>query len=243
MKYMGSKNRHAKHILPIMLKDRKPGQMYVEPFVGGFNLIDKVENPRIGADAHEYLITLFKEVQKGWEPPEFVTESKYQEIKKFPNRQFPALVGFVGFGCSYASKWWGGYARNVKKDAPNAELLNSTTKSYCAQSKRNILKQYEAIQGIDIRHSNYQDLDIPPNSIIYCDPPYENTTKYKANKEEFNHQEFFQWCRDKKAQGHTVFVSEYNAPEDFTCVWSKEVNNSLTKDTGSKKGIEKLFKV
>jgi DNA adenine methylase len=38
-------------------------------------------------------------------------------------------------------------------------------------------------------------------------------------------------------------VSEYNAPEDFECLWSKEVNNSLTKDTGSKKGIEKLFKM
>jgi hypothetical protein len=31
-------------------------------------------------------------------------------------------------------------------------------------------------------------------------------------------------------------------PEDgFECIWSKEVNNSLTKDTGSKKGVEKLF--
>lgn len=35
MKYVGSKNRHAKEILPIILKDRKPDQWYVEPFVGG----------------------------------------------------------------------------------------------------------------------------------------------------------------------------------------------------------------
>ena len=35
MKYMGSKNRIAKYILPIMLKDRKPNQYWVEPFVGG----------------------------------------------------------------------------------------------------------------------------------------------------------------------------------------------------------------
>ena len=34
MKYMGSKNRLAKHILPIMLKDRG-GKPWVEPFVGG----------------------------------------------------------------------------------------------------------------------------------------------------------------------------------------------------------------
>ena len=30
MKYMGSKNRFAKYLLPIMLKDRKPNQWYVK---------------------------------------------------------------------------------------------------------------------------------------------------------------------------------------------------------------------
>ena len=35
MKYMGSKARIANEILPIILKDRKDGQFYVEPFVGG----------------------------------------------------------------------------------------------------------------------------------------------------------------------------------------------------------------
>lgn len=37
MKYMGSKNRIAKHILPIMLKEMqdKGYTTWVEPFVGG----------------------------------------------------------------------------------------------------------------------------------------------------------------------------------------------------------------
>jgi hypothetical protein len=34
----------------------------------------------------------------------------------------------------------------------------------------------------------------------------------------------------------------YNAPNDFECIWSKEMVSSLTKDTGSKKAVEKLFK-
>jgi DNA adenine methylase len=49
MKYMGSKNRIAKYILPIMLAERKPDQWWVEPFVGGGNMIDKVDGNRIGA--------------------------------------------------------------------------------------------------------------------------------------------------------------------------------------------------
>ena len=60
MKYMGSKNRIAKHILPIMLKDRKEGQYWVEPFVGGANMIDKVEGNRIGADFNESVIKALK---------------------------------------------------------------------------------------------------------------------------------------------------------------------------------------
>ena len=57
MKYMGSKNRIAKHLLPIILKDRKEGQWFVEPFVGGANMIDKVTGNRIGADLNRYLIS------------------------------------------------------------------------------------------------------------------------------------------------------------------------------------------
>ncbi len=49
MKYMGSKARYAKSILPIILASRQPDQWYVEPFVGGANVIDKVSGPRIGA--------------------------------------------------------------------------------------------------------------------------------------------------------------------------------------------------
>jgi hypothetical protein len=41
MKYMRSKNRIAKHILPIMLAERKPWQWWVEPFVGGVNCLSE----------------------------------------------------------------------------------------------------------------------------------------------------------------------------------------------------------
>lgn len=52
---------------------------------------------------------------------------------------------------------------------------------------------------------------------------------------------FWQWCREKVQQGHDIFVSEYQAPEDFICVWEKQVNSSLTKNTGAKKNVERLF--
>lgn len=45
MKYMGSKARIARFIIPIMTKERS-GRPWVEPFVGGGNIIDKVDGYR-----------------------------------------------------------------------------------------------------------------------------------------------------------------------------------------------------
>jgi hypothetical protein len=36
-------------------------------------------------------------------------------------------------------------------------------------------------------------------------------------------------------------TKEYDAPEDFECIWQKELVSSLTKDTGSKKGTDCLW--
>jgi hypothetical protein len=41
--------------------------------------------------------------------------------------------------------------------------------------------------------------------------------------------------------GHTVVVSEYQMPDDFICIWHKDICSSLGKNTGAKKGTEKLF--
>lgn len=48
---MGSKNRIAKELLPIITAELSEGIYYVEPFAGGCNMIDKVEHPlKIAAD-------------------------------------------------------------------------------------------------------------------------------------------------------------------------------------------------
>lgn len=229
MKYMGSKARHAKEMLPIILADRKPGQWYVEPFVGGANMIDKVNGPRIGNDTHPHLIALLKAVSDGWVPPTVVSEDEYRLANA--SRTVDAITGFIGFGCSYSGKWFGGYARGND--------TNGAPRNYAAESSRNLMKQAKRLHGVQFHCGSYAELNIPPNSIIYCDPPYAGTTKYATG--EFDHAAFWKWCDQRYEEGHTIFVSEYNAPDHWKCVWSKGVNNTLTKDTGSKKGIERLF--
>ena len=46
MKYMGSKSRIKKHIVPIIqeLIDKNEIKTYIEPFVGGANVIDNIDS-------------------------------------------------------------------------------------------------------------------------------------------------------------------------------------------------------
>jgi len=227
---MGSKNRIAKEIIPIITKDLKSDQYYVEPFVGGCNMIDKVNHSlKIGADNNQYLIAMWKALQKGWNPPMQVSKIGYDDVKldfKTNSDKYPDyLKGYVGFICSFRSKWWGGYAKaNDKND-------------YIGSASRNVVKQTPNIMDVDFYSGSYDSLLIPNNSIIYCDPPYANTTKY--NKDSFDSIKFWQWCRDKVKEGHKVFISEYNAPDDFVCIWEKEISSNL--GNSSKTAIEKLF--
>lgn len=226
MKYMGSKNRIAKDILPIILKDRKPNQWYVEPFVGGANLIDKVDGNRIGNDVNTYLICLLESLSKGWVPPKNVSEELYNRIKDNISEFDPELVGYIGFQLSFGSKWFGGYRRDSKG-----------IRNYSHEAQRNVLSQSHKLKDIIFYTTNYNQFYIPEQSIIYCDPPYENTVSYK---DKFNHTEFWQWCRDMSNKGHTVYVSEYNSPDDFKCIWEKQIKNTLD-STRTFSAVERLF--
>ena len=233
MKYMGSKNRIAKHLLPIILKDRKEGQWYVEPFVGGANMIDKVDGNRVGADSNEYLIAALKLIRDNpMTIPSVITEEDYSKLNK--SRDTNGITGFVGFAMSFGGKWFGGYRRDVKGTKGCYDNMVTQTR----RSKASAVKQSVNIQGVDLICAKFQELEIPPNSIIYCDPPYSNTTKYKDG--DFPHDEFWQWCRGKVKEGHQVFISEYNAPDDFACVWQQELAVTISKGK-QKKALEKLF--
>ena len=230
MKYMGSKARISKEILPIILKDRKPEQWYVEPFVGGANTIDKVNGNRIGNDYNTYIYSLLVALQNDWQPPMEITEEFYKTIKANKDGFDKHLVGYVGSQLTFGATWFGTYRRD-----------KVGIRNYSDEARRNVLKQAPTLKGIDFYNLNYTELNIPPNSLIYCDPPYEGTFGYEKDKS-FNHHAFWQWCRDKTKEGHKVFVSEYNAPNDFECIWSKELKQVIN-NTSSKtpKPVEKLF--
>lgn len=231
---MGSKAKYAKYLLPYILADRKQNQYYVEPFVGGANMIDKVTGNRIGNDINHYIISLFKALQKGWQPP-IVDKELYNDVNQYKHMYTSEIVGYVGICCSYSGKWFGGYAGKTN--------TKQGIRDYQLEAQKNLMAQSKYLNAIEFQSVEYFDLKIPENSIIYCDPPYQGTTKYFTS---FNHNFFWDWCRQQKYNGHQIFISEYNAPEDFKCVVSLNAKSSLSangKIGGNKNSIEKLFTI
>lgn len=232
MKYMGSKSRIAKHILPIMLKYKTPEMTWVEPFVGGANMIDKVEGNRIGNDNQEYVIALYKALQNGYVPPKEVSSDFFFEVKNNKENYSKELVGYLGTQLTFGCEWWGSFRRD-----------NTGKRKYDLEAYNNVMKQQPNLKGIEFVYGDYRDLEIPPKSLIYCDPPYRGVRKYVGNVK-FDSDVFWEICRNWSKQGHVVFISEYEAPKDFACVWSKEIsasaNNSIKKGQGLK-ATERLF--
>jgi len=228
MKYMGSKARFAENMIAVMDKSRKPDMPWVELFVGGGNMISEVSGPRIGVDSNPHTIEALKSIRDCLEElpknnKEF-TEEDYFDLKAGSDYTHGS---FAGFAYSYAGKWLAGWARDRRGG-----------RDYVAEAYRNAQKQAPKLQNVHLECADYREFLLPDKCLLYLDPPYKGTTKYHNS---FNHEEFYKFCRNKADQGHVIFVSEYNMPEDFIPVWSKETTSSLTQQTGSKKATEKLF--
>jgi len=233
MKYMGGKSRIGKYIVPIMLRERKPGQYFVEPFCGGCNITVLVDGPRIAGDVKKELIAFWRKVSKGW-TPKLIRSKKEYDYYRAGNGD-PAQRVWAATGASFRGVWFGSFVGYGP---------HSCGQDYQTESLNWLKKHRNKLRGVKFYARSYDDLRIPPRSIIYCDPPYKNTRGYESSKiNDFDHAAFFDWCRKKAKEGHVVFVSEYEAPSDFVCVWQKEKFLSLSSGFSNKTVTEKLFLV
>lgn len=170
-------------------------------------------------DKQEYLIELYKALQNGWVPPESLSEDEYKYVKEHKNED-KALTAFVGFGCSFGGKWFGGYGRHGVKDNHAAE------RSMCEESRRALLRDLEILKNAKFMCLDYRDIDIPDGSVIYADPPYKDKMAAYGLQDQFDTGEFWEWCREK-SDNHLIYVSELEAPDDFEAIWEKPVLRQL----------------
>lgn len=227
MKYQGSKRRISKFIIPIINSYRSDNQYYIEPFCGGCNVIDKIDGKRIASDNNEYVIELCKQLSNGWLPPKDISEELFNDVKQNIDKYEKHFVGYIGTQMTFGSLWFS----SIRRD----KVRNMALESY-----NNVYKQAPHLKGIEFIHSEYYNLELPPNSLIYCDPPYKGVTGY-AHK--FDSELFYKWCEEKVKEGHIVLVSEYNAPDNWTILWEKEITSQLNNKKRVGYVNEKLFLV
>ena len=227
MKYMGSKSRIAKYIVPIIHDKMKEHNLhtYVEPFVGGGNVIDKVVADRkIGCDKQRYLIALYRNLDKIGNLPDFITKEHYSEVRTCFNENLDTFedwyIGAVGFLASYNGRFFdGGYAGIVNTKA-------GTTRNYYAEAKRNLEKQIDSLCDIEWKCGGYRaTCSDYEGCLIYCDPPYQGTKQYGISRD-FNYDEFWDWCREM-SERNVVLISEYTARDDFGIVWEMPIKRTI----------------
>lgn len=229
MHYQGGKYYISKQISEIInLGGGNRENKFISLFCGTCSIETKINIPnKTCNDKHPYLIAMWKALQEGWIPPDIITEEQYQYVKAHKNEN-PALTGFVGFGCSFGGKWFGGFARNKRGS------------NYALAAKNSLLRDIEGLRTAKFTCLDYRDVPIPKGSIVFCDPPYENTTGYSLGK--FDSKEFWDYMR-VISKDNKVFICEQNAPEDFEVVWEQELTRIL--DVNKKnnfKVTEKLFR-
>lgn len=252
MRYMGSKARLAKDILPFIYEALQghTNCVYVEPFMGGCNLLSQVDHPlKLGMDKNHYLVELWKSIRAGkFIPPMKLTEEEYYDMKddylRRGGKYSDAMLAYAMFCCSYGSKPWAGYAR----------LNEKRGEDHIKEAWRNITKQvmnFKHLEGTKFFESDYtftteavRDIfgeQYKNNMVIYCDPPYLATQGYLSD---FNHDDFWKWVKEMALKGHKVFVSEYEAPNEFACIWYKVKKDGLAMYSNGKQQVdrtERLF--
>ena len=212
MRYLGGKSRLAKSISETILSNTDRRARFIEPMVGGGNILPimaKHFDECVASDIHEDLILMWKSVSEAWIPPENISEEEYQAQR---DAEPSALRGFVGFGATFGGKWFGGYARD-----------RTGRRNLVKEAQKSTLKKAEQFKEgkVTFLNSSYDEIEVSCGDVVYLDPPYTGTTTYKGTPS-FDHEKFWRVLDTWVAKGAHVFVSEFSAPDDWTVVWEKE---------------------
>ena len=227
MRYNGGKSRACKRIAAAI--NSFGPNLYMEPFVGAAWVTQHVDaQTKLAYDANKYLIAMWGALQNGWMPPDNCTEEQYKKAKYGLYEDH--LRAFIGFGCSWGAKWFGGFAGNAGND------------DCCRQAKNSCMKKLPNLYDVQFACADYHTLK-PSGAVIYCDPPYNQTTMGWGGPK-FDYDEF--WVIMKKwSKDNTILISGWSSPEGVPvlCDWPdiKVVTGSHPKDPEKKARTEKLF--
>lgn len=248
MYYLGGKASIVGKLAPVLqgFVDDSNAERYIEPFVGGANVIYKIHGAkRYGFDINKYLIALLRHVSEGGLPYTEVSSKLYSSVRAaYKNGDTSGYkdwqVGNVGLLSSYNGKWFGGYTGQRFRNWHGKIVMRNDY----IESVNSLLRQAEGLKDVTFGCCDYSTLtpkllNSKFRRVIYCDPPYAGTTGYSFSYD-FNSKKFWDVMRGW-AEYNIVLVSEQAAPDDFVCIWEMPARRTLGVADNSRMATEKLF--
>ena len=251
MGYVGGKCTGYKHIIEVLNSPQYNGMDYIEPFVGYGYITMRIKNKKSITinDYNGLLVCLLDGIRQNLPYPA-ITRERYNELKKMDG-VITWERAIAGFSYSYCGKLWGGYildnSQSPSYNDPSKKCYGKLQTYYKQHQKHyEKLKKNPVFMTSTLTWKSYDELLSPEglkptNCLIYCDPPYQNTTGYyKKSVGVFDHDKFWNWVREM-SRDNVVFVSEYTAPDDFECIAELPKKSTLSGKRIQK--LEKLFKL
>ena len=177
MRYLGSKRRYIKEIMPILMNHMDSSKTFVDAFGGGMNVVTNMPcKNKVALDINIYIYSLWemlKMVKLKKQPlyltiPREFTKEEYLDVKKNylgeeSEYNYPlSLIGYVGSALSFGGAWFNGFANyNPKKNEDHVrEAYNGVRKQ---------LDEWIYPESTDFRCCSYDQYDYSNGvNIIYC---------------------------------------------------------------------------
>lgn len=233
MQYVGGKQKSGGHRIAATIRrfaERVDTRLIVEPFCGGLSVTYRLQGLIVHArDACEPLITLYRALLLGWEPPVEVDRATWERYRSAPDPNDP-MTAFVGFGCSRSGAWFSAFVADykyTKRRVPAATAARDSLRKKIAACADNV---------IGFNAGDYADA--PVHGVWYCDIPYADSLGYPAVGP-FDHARFWTFVADV-SQHVPVIVSERRAPTPFVMVDEWSVQRRLNTPTATRRA-ERLF--
>lgn len=267
--YVGSKKKISKKIVEIIKQNFGTDKTVYDVFGGGgaitaelmINGIDVVYN-----DLDKTITDMFNRVliqDREWIKTLIVSRDEFIEIRekeiKTVDDELKLLVNSFGnnrkdylYAKDISDIKYNLAVDIIKKDNVFSGYKQTETyKSFLKNNHERLqqlqqLQQLERLQQLEqlpkTINKDYKYFSNVKNSILYLDPPYENSDTRKYNSQ-IDYQEFYDWAYEM-SKNNVVLLSSYEVSGDgFECVY--EFKNARSTMAGGNRGkrTEKLFMV
>ena len=107
------------------------------------------------------------------------------------------------------------YAHQIIQCNPLYQKIRHTSKDAQSLERLQSLQSLERLQSLRVTSQSYDEIDIPDDAVVYCDPPYHASDKrlYEGTARGFDHGAFYDWCV-RVSKTNPIFISEYSIEDD-----------------------------